>query len=297
MNVASDRERETKSMRVRAGEVELQVLDCGTGMPILFVHGFPLEHSMWDAQVAHFSQHWRPIAPDLRGFSGSQCELGMVSMEQMADDLNALLDSLNIKEPVVFCGLSMGGYVAFQFWRKYRSRLRALVLCDTRASADTPEAAGSRLKMADHVLRAGTESIAEAMLPKLFAPETFQKHPSVVGFERQKILAAAPEGVAAALRGLAERPDVTSYLSEIDLPTLVIVGENDAISSVEEMRTIAKSIRNAEFVVIPHAGHMTPLENPTAFNEAIEQFLARVEREQPWIESDQPEPRPTNSTI
>ena len=279
MNVA--RERDTKLVRVRAGEVELQILDCGSGLPILLVHGFPLEHSMWNSQIAHLSQHWRAIAPDLRGFGGSQPTPGMVSMEQMADDLNALLDSLDIKEPIVFCGLSMGGYIAFQFWRKYRSRLKALVLCDTRASADTAEAAESRLKTADHVLQAGTESLAEAMLPKLFAPETFQKHPSMIAFERQKIHATAPEGVAGALKGMAERPDATSYLGEIDLPTLVIVGEHDAITSVEEMRTMAKAIRNAEFVVIPHAGHMTPVENSAAFNEAIEQFLHRVEREQP----------------
>jgi pimeloyl-ACP methyl ester carboxylesterase len=159
--------------------------------------------------------------------------------------------------------------------------MRALVLCDTRATADTPEAAASRRKMVEHVLRAGTEYVAEAMLPKLFAPATFQNYPSAIEFERQKILRAAPEGVAAALWGMAQRPDVRGYLPQIALPTLVLVGQEDGITTVDEMRGMAAAIPGAEFVVIPNSGHMTPLENPWAFNQAIEQFLARVERDDP----------------
>ncbi|MBI3839233.1 MAG: alpha/beta fold hydrolase, partial [Planctomycetia bacterium] len=232
----------------------------------------------WDAQIAQLSQRWHVIAPDLRGFGGSQVTSGTVTMQQMAADLNALLDALEIERPIVVCGLSMGGYVAFQFWRHHGSRMRGLVLCDTRATADTPEAVASRLKMIEHVLRAGTEYLAEAMLPKLFAPLTFQNHPNVIHFEHQKILSAAPEGVAAALRGIAERPDVSSYLPQLSLPTLVVVGQQDTISTVDEMRGMAAAIPQAEFVVIPNSGHMTPLENPMAFNDTIEQFLVRVER-------------------
>ncbi len=280
MKSASHSERQRGLMRiVKAGKVELQVMERGTGVPILLVHGFPLDHSMWDAQIEHLSRRWHVIAPDLRGFGGSQVTPGTVTMQQMADDLNALLDALAIDQPIVFCGLSMGGYVAFQFWRHHASRLRALVLCDTRATADAPEAAAARLKMVDHVLRAGTEYVADAMLPKLFAPSTFENHPNAILLERQKILAAAPEGVAAALRGMAERLDVRGDLPRIALPTLVLVGQTDAISTVDEMRGMAAAIPGAEFVVIPNSGHMTPLENPTAFNEAIEQFIARVERD------------------
>ena len=245
-------------------------------MPVVLVHGFPLDHSMWQAQIARLSERWRVVAPDLRGFGASQVTPGIVTMEQMADDLAAMLEALAIDEPIVLCGLSMGGYVAFQFWRKYRSRLRGLVLCDTRAVADTSEAAASRLKMAAHVLEAGTVYVADAMLPKLFAPATFKDRPGVVDFERQKILAAQPEGVAAALRGLAARPAATGYLREIALPTLVIVGEHDAISTVDEMRGLAEQIPHSQLVVIPDAGHMTPLESPAAFNAAIERFLTAV---------------------
>jgi 3-oxoadipate enol-lactonase len=280
MKSANETDRERGLIRVvKAGQIEVQVMERGAGLPILLVHGFPLDHSMWDAQIAHLSQRWHVIAPDLRGFGGSQITPGTVTMRQMADDLNALLDALGIDRPVALCGLSMGGYVAFQFWRHYRSRIRALVLCDTRATADTPEAAESRLKMVEHVLRAGTEYVADAMLPKLFAPSTFQSHPNAIRFERRKILAAAPEGVAAALRGMAQRLDVRGYLHEISLPTLVVVGQEDAISTVDEMRGMAAAIAGAEFVVIPDSGHMTPLENPPAFNDAIEQFLARVDRD------------------
>ena len=272
-------EAEQKPRIVKAGQVELQVVQRGTGMPVLLLHGFPLDHAMWDAQIERLSRRWQVIAPDLRGFGGSQVIPGTATMHQMADDLNALLDALAIDQPVVVCGLSMGGYVAFQFWRHHAARLRALVLCDTRAVADTPEAAAGRLKMVEQVLAAGTKQVADAMLPKLFSPATLQSNPDAVELQRRKILSAAPEGVAAALRGMAQRPDVSGYLPQIALPTLVLVGQQDAISTADEMRGIAAAIPAAELVVIPNSGHMTPLENPPAFNAAIEQFLARVERD------------------
>jgi pimeloyl-ACP methyl ester carboxylesterase len=274
-----DDEREPGLMRlVRAGDVELQVLDRGQGMPLMLVHGFPLDHSMWDAQVGPLRQRFRVIAPDLRGFGGSQVTAGTVSMEQMADDLAALATALAVDEPMVLCGLSMGGYVALEFWRKHAARLRGLVLCDTRAAPDTPEAAAARLETAERVLGEGTVPLADSLLPKLFAPATLEKRSNLAAIERRKILAAQPQGVAAALRGMAARRDFRGELAGISLPTMVIVGEHDAISTVDEMRGIAQAIAGAEFVIVPGAGHMSPLENPEGFNEALEQFLTRVER-------------------
>ncbi len=276
---SSDARTENEGMRiVQAGDVALQVVERGRGMPILLVHGFPLEHSMWDAQIAQLSRRWRVIAPDLAGFGGSQARDGVATMEQMADDLAALLDALEISEPVVLCGLSMGGYVAFQFWRKYVSRLRGLVLCDTRAVADAPEAAQARLKVAEQVLRAGVGGVVDAMMPKLFAPSSLEKHVDAIRVQREKMLAAAPQGVAAALTGMAARPDVRGDLPRIALPTLVVVGQHDVLATVDEMRAMAQAIPGAQFVVIPESGHMAPLENPAAFQAAIEPFLARVER-------------------
>jgi pimeloyl-ACP methyl ester carboxylesterase len=265
--------------KVQAGRIELEVVRRGVGLPLLLVHGFPLEHSMWHTQIELLSSRWQVIAPDLRGFGGSQVIAGTATMEHMAGDLDTMLDALEIEEPVVFCGLSMGGYVGFQFWRKHRARLRALVLCDTRAIADTPEGAAGRLKLAETVLREGTGPLAEAMLPKLFAPATIERENEMVESQRKKIQAASREGVAAALRGMAARPSAVEYLPQISLPTLVVVGSDDAISTPDEMRGIAAAIPGSEFVVIPHSGHMTPLENPAAFDTAIERFLARVESE------------------
>lgn len=263
--------------KVQAGQIELEVVRRGAGTPLLLVHGFPLDHSMWNAQIERLSSRFQVIAPDLRGFGGSQVIGGTATMEQMADDLAAMLDALDVDETVVLCGLSMGGYVGFQFWRKHRERLRGLVLCDTRAIADTPEGAAGRLKLAETVLRDGNGSLAEAMLPKLFAPATIEREKVMVESQRRTILAAPREGVAAALRGMAARPSAVDYLPQISLPTLVAVGSDDAISAPDEMRGIASAIPAAEFVVIPHSGHMTPLENPTAFDAAIERFLARFE--------------------
>ena len=262
--------------RIQAGEVEIEFIERGQGTPLLLVHGFPLDHSMWDNQIERFASQARVIAPDLRGCGGSTVTAGTVTMEQMADDFALLLDALGVSEPVVFCGLSMGGYVAWQFWRKHRARLRALVLCDTRAAADSPETVQTRMKMREHVLRAGTPYVTEAMLPKLFAPQTFKRHPEIVESVRHKILGASPEGIAAALMGLVARPDMTDQLTNIALPTLAIVGEVDAISPPHEMRKMAEAIPGARLAVIPDAGHMPPLENPEAFNAELEEFLARV---------------------
>jgi len=219
---------------------------------------------------------WRAIVPDLRGCGRSQITPGTVTMEQMADDLAGLLDELDVREPVVYCGLSMGGYVAWQFLKKHASRLRGLVLCDTRSAADTPEAVQSRMKMLDHVLRAGTTYVAEAMMPRLFAAESFQRIGEQIESLRRIILASHPQSIAAALRGIAARPDSTPMLPGIAVPTLVVVGEHDVITPVAEARSMAAAIPGAQFEIIPRAGHMAPLENPRAFNAALTGFLARL---------------------
>ncbi len=276
-----DESQGVEARAVRVGEIELQVIDRGAGMPLVLVHGFPLDHSMWNPQIEVLSRQWRVIAPDLRGFGGSTATHGTATMEQMADDLAALLDALQVTEPVVLVGLSMGGYVAFQFRRRHRDRLRGLVLCDTRAVADTPEAADGRHKLAKKTLAEGTGPVADAMVPKLFGSHAVEADPAMIDTVRRTILSNSPEGVAAALLGMAARADVTADLPNFSLPTLVIVGQDDVISTVDEMRSIAQLIPGCEFVVIPRSGHMTPLENPAAFNEAIEQFLTRVERARP----------------
>jgi len=256
--------------------VSLATIDQGSGPPLLLVHAFPLDHSMWDAQIKSLSPRYRVIAPDLRGFGRSQVTEGTVTMEQFADDLAGLLDALEVDEPVVYCGLSMGGYVGWQFYRKYRSRVRAMILCDTRAVADTPEARAARDDLIDRVLREGPEPVAQTMIPKLLAASTIATHPALAIGLHRVVLANSPQGIAAAARGIGQRPDSTEMLPRIDCPCLVIVGKFDAISTLEEMKSIAAKIPNAKLVTIAGAGHLTPVEQPVHTTTAIESFLASL---------------------
>ncbi|MDA1164231.1 MAG: alpha/beta fold hydrolase [Planctomycetota bacterium] len=259
--------------KVTVNGITLAVVDEGTGPPVLFVHGFPLSHAMWQAQLSEFANDYRVIAPDLRGFGSSDVTEGTVTMEQHADDLAALLDELNVDEPIVFCGLSMGGYIAWQFQQKYPERLRALILCDTRAIADTPEGVDNRQRLAKMVVENGSAAVATAMLPNLFSPITSERQQSLIDELRETIVATSPQGIAAASLGMAQRPDVTTTLPAIQTPTLLIVGVDDRISTVEEMRGITAAMPNARLVEIPEAGHMSPLENPERVNQAIHDFL------------------------
>lgn len=252
---------------------ELWVHDRGRGPAILFVHGFPLDHSMWERQGNAFDREYRVLMPDLRGFGSSGVADGTVTMADFADDLAALLDRQGIAEPVVFCGLSMGGYIAFQFWKRHCHRLRALVLCDTRAAADLPDAAENRHKMAERVLSEGSQVAADAMLPKLFAPQVVEQKPAFFSAIRQVILNTSPETIAAAQRGMAIRPEMRSELGQITVPTLVICGEQDVISPPDEMRELAAAIPGSRFEPIAGAGHLSPLEKPDAFNAVLGDWL------------------------
>lgn len=267
--------------KLRVGDLDMALCEQGSGPVLLLVHGFPLDHQMWSAQIDAFSDAYRVIAPDLRGFGATGLTTGpdvpeQVTMEQMADDLAALLDVLAIDEPVHYCGLSMGGYVAWQFWRKYPERLQSLVLCDTRAVADDEDTARTRRKMAAHVLQYGTEALSEIMIPNLFARATLEHQPEVVEPIRQTLLRSSPQTIAAAQRGLAARPDVRGWLGQIELPVLLVVGEEDKLSPPAEMRSIAAALPQAEIVEVPGAGHMAPLEQPDIVNQAIRQFLEHI---------------------
>jgi pimeloyl-ACP methyl ester carboxylesterase len=264
----------TKRLNVRG--TELATVDQGSGTPILLIHGFPFDHAMWDEQIGALSARYRVVAPDLRGFGQSGVTEGKVTMEAFADDLAALLDALGIDQPIVFCGLSMGGYVAWQFWRKYGRRVRGLIVCDTRAVADTPEAAEARRTTADRVLREGPGVLLDTMIPKLFAESTRKHNPEAVEAVRRMVLAADAQGIAAAARGMAQRPNVTAMLARIDCPTLVLVGEFDAISPLAEMQSLAEAIPHARLVRIAAAGHLAPLENAREANAAMLEFLAQL---------------------
>ena len=269
-----------------------------TGPTLLLVHGFPLDHTQWRMQVGRLGRHCRMIAPDLRGF-GRSLNLGNLSanapseddtdfsvgpvlaelsMEQLADDLAETLEALHETEPVTVCGLAMGGSVALQFWKRHRERLHSLILCSTRAAADPPNERQAQIENSLRVQREGTDFLIAQMLPKMMSAYTRARQPLLTADVRRAMERASPAGVAAALKGMAQRADLSAVLPQIDVPTLVLGGGDDTITPPAEMQQMAAAIPAAEFVTIPQAGHLAPLESPLAANVAIEQFLKKIGR-------------------
>lgn len=240
--------------------------------PVVLLHGFPFNRSMWGAQVEALSETHRVITPDLRGHGESETGAGAATMEEAAQDIAALLDELNIKRASV-AGLSMGGYVALAFYRMFPERVRALVLADTRAQADTEEARRTREETAARALEEGMSTIADSMLPKLLAPATHERKPEVVARVREMILKTKPEGAAAALRGMAVRRDQTEFLPEIKVPVLILVGSEDAITPPADSRAMHGRIEGSRLEIIEGAGHVSNLERPEEFNRALVSFL------------------------
>jgi 3-oxoadipate enol-lactonase len=251
--------------------------DDGPGPVVVLLHGFPLDRTMWAAQQQTVGSIYRVIAPDLRGHGQSAAPDGIYSMEDMAEDVIELLDALKITEPIVLGGLSMGGYVAMALAVRHPKRLRGLMLFDTKAGADTPEAAQAREELARKVEAAGTaEPAVAAMLPRLFSPTTRARRPDLIARTQEQMLKTPARGVAGALRGMAVRPDRTADLGRISVPTLVVVGADDVITPPSEAHKMAQALPNVQLLEVPEAGHLSPLENPGAVNEAILQFLATL---------------------
>ena len=238
---------------------------------LLLVHGFPLDRRLWGAQVGALATMTRVITPDLRGHGKSQIVPGPFTMDQHADDLVALLDHLKIRRAVV-AGLSMGGYVALAFWRRYPARVQGLILADTRAEPDSASVRAGRDAAMDRVQQTGAAAYADEMLPRLLAPDSLAD--GKIAGAAQKIMAEQPvKGIVGALGGLRDRADSRPTLSTIAVPTLVIAGEADAITPPADAQAMAAAIPGARFVVIPKAGHLSALEKPRAFNAALRAFL------------------------
>ncbi|HKX29707.1 MAG TPA: alpha/beta fold hydrolase [Blastocatellia bacterium] len=258
--------------------VELCYRDLGSGPPIIFLHAFPLSQKMWDAQVDRIAANHRVITFDWRGFGQSSLGAGIQSVETFADDLAALMKSLNLERATI-CGLSMGGYAAFAFYRKYRDLLSSLILADTRATPDTEEGKRGRQEMADLVRTQGTPPIIETMIPRLIGETTLQKSPAVAEQVRSIIKSGQPEGIAQALIAMANRPDSTSILAEIDCPTLIISGDEDRLIPLSEAEKMHHAIPKSSFEIVHQAGHLPNLEQPEGFNLAILKFLSNLSAE------------------
>lgn len=252
----------------------LEYSDEGPGPVVVLLHGFPLDRSMWSGQLSGLGSVYRVIAPDLRGQGTTPAPEGAYTMETMADDLIETLDHLGLTGPVVLGGLSMGGYVALAAVHAYPERFRALMLMDTRATADTPSSAANREALAEQVSSTGdVAAVVEGMIPRLFSPMTRERRPEVIAQAVERMVMTQPMGIVGALRGMAVRPDRTAELASIAVPTLVLVGADDAITPPDEMRPMAEAIPGARFELVHEAGHLAPLENHAACNAAISAFL------------------------
>jgi 3-oxoadipate enol-lactonase len=265
----------SRRARVRGIEIAYDVAGEEGGEPVLMLHGFPFNRSMWRAQVEALGESCRVVVPDLRGHGESEVVEGAATMEESARDVASLLDELKV-ESVSVVGLSMGGYVALAFYRLFPERVRALVLADTRSQADTDEARRAREETARRALEEGMGPIADTMLPKLLAPATLEREPEVVARVREMILKTKPEGAAAALRGMAVRRDQTDLLAEMSVPVLVLVGGEDAITPPSDAEAMSRRIEGSRLEIIEGAGHVSNVERPGQFNRALLNFLGGV---------------------
>ncbi len=260
-------------MKATINRITLAYDDQGKGIPLVFLHAFPLNRRMWDPQTAALSGRFRVITVDLRGHGESDSPLWHYSLDQAAEDVVGLLDHLSI-EKAVFVGLSMGGYVCFSLYRSHAARVLALVLADTRAGADTDEGRIGRFEMAQTAYRRGAAAIADVMIPKLLTPRTVQTKPDLVQLVRAMIQGNQISGIAGDLMAMAERPDSLPILPAIACPTLVLVGQEDVATPPSEARLMAGQIPGARVELIPEAGHLSNLERPDLFNRMVEEFAA-----------------------
>jgi pimeloyl-ACP methyl ester carboxylesterase len=251
--------------------MQLAYEERGSGPVAVFVHGFPLDRRMWIGQLSGLAKVRRCVAVDLRGNGLSTIDEAepVFSMDLFADDLATTLDDLGADQADIV-GLSMGGYVAFAFWRRYRERVRSLILCDTKAEADSDEAKAGREKTAQMVREQGMEQLWEGLGGKLLAASP---KPEDVERLKETFLAQPPVVIAADALAMRDRPDSTPDLAGIDVPVLWIHGEEDQLMPTDGGRATAEKIPGATFVAIPKGGHMAPMENPAAANEAMTKFL------------------------
>lgn len=262
-------------MHAKINGISIAYHDRGSGFPLVFLHAFPLNRTMWVEQEQALSSRCRVITIDLRGHGESDAPLWRYTLDQAVDDVIGLLDHLSIRQ-TVFVGLSMGGYILFALYRRYADRVRGLVLANTRAQADTVEGKEGRFQMAQTAYKNGPSAIADLMIPKLLSPATIQTKPDLVGRVRAMIEGNQISGIAGDLMAMAERPDSISLLNQITCPTQIIVGELDLPTPPSDAKLMAERIPGARLTILPKAGHLSNLEQPDQFNETIRTFVSEV---------------------
>ena len=259
-------------MRLSSDDADIFYTVMGEGPPVVLLHPFPANHKVWLPAADLLSGRYRLILPDLRGHGQSGVGTGPATMEKHAADLLRLLETCGVGR-AVFAGVSIGAYVLFEFWRRHRERFSGLVLCDTRAGADTDEGRANRLKAADDVEKQGPVPFIDSMIPKLLGDSTRTTRPDLVERARKIMLEMSVAGIAAVQRGMAARPDSVADLKTINVPTLLMVGAEDTLTPLSEVESMQRQIASSRLQVIPRAGHYAVFEQHEAAGKAIRGFL------------------------
>ena len=260
------------SRQIKSGDAEIFYWVVGDGPAVVLLHPFPVNHEFWLPVAEVLSARYRVVMPDLRGHGDSGIGEGPATMEKHAADIAHVMDDADIgRAPLI--GVSIGGYASFEFWRESRGRVAALVLCNTKAPADNAEARAARLQVANDVLERGTEPFFEAQIPRMLAKTTLQARPDLAEGALRMMRQMSREDVAQVQRGMAERPDSVDTLKTINVPTLLVTGDEDILTGVNEAELMRSHIPGSQLRVIPKAGHYSPWEQPEEAARIFRQFL------------------------
>src|SRR5271155_402313 len=263
------------SHHITSADAEIAYWVLGDGPPVILLHPFPANHEFWIPAAQALITRYRVLLPDLRGHGDSGVGDGPATMEKHAADLARVMDDADIgRAPLI--GVSIGGYVLFEFWRRYRGRVAGLGLCNTKATADSADARAGRLQAANDVLERGTEPFFESMIPRLLGKTTRETRPDLVDGAFRMMRKMSPEDVALVQRGMAERPDSVDTLKTINVPTLLVTGDEDILTGVNETELMRQHIPGSQSRVIPKAGHYSPWEQSEETAKLLRQFLERL---------------------
>jgi pimeloyl-ACP methyl ester carboxylesterase len=259
-------------IRIKSGDAEIAYWTIGDGPPVVLLHPFPAHHEFWLPVAEKLATRYRVILPDLRGHGESAIGEGPATMAKHAADIARVMDDSDVgRAPLI--GVSIGGYALFEFWRKHRGRVAALGLCNTKAPADNAEARAGRLQAANDVLDRGTEPFFETMIPRLLGKTTRDTRPDLVDGALRMMRKMSPDDVAQVQRGMAERPDSVETLKTINVPTLLVTGDEDILTGINEAELMRRHIHGSQVRVIPRAGHYSPWEQPEESTRLLLQFL------------------------
>ena len=261
--------------RIKSGDAEIAYQILGDGPSVILLHPFPANHEFWLPVAQSLSTRYRLIMPDLRGHGESDIGEGPATMAKHAVDIARVMDDADVgRAPMV--GISIGGYALFEFWRQQRGRVAALGLSNTKAPADSPEAQAGRRQAAAEVMERGTEPFFQSMIPRLLGKTTRETRPDLVEGALEMMRKMSPADVAGAQRGMAERPDSVDTLKTVNVPTLLVTGDEDILTGLNEAELMHRHIAGSELRVLPKAGHYSPWEQPEAAGRLLRQFLDGV---------------------